>query len=110
MLTNPELSDNSAGSPRLNWFIFLVVALAPVFLTIITVQVVSRENEAAVVVASLGSGLSGIICGILLARRLGKTMRHKIALAIGFALLMGIACTAMSCFGCLASGFPVNFH
>lgn len=93
-----------------NWLIFLAVMLSPVVLTMLTVLLGVNTGDTAPTVAFLGSGAAGIFCGILLGRRLGKTMSAKIVLGLLFAVAMVVVCISMSCGGCLVSGYQLNFH
>jgi hypothetical protein len=106
MSTEQEFPE--ASKRRLNWLLFFVAALAPVALTILTVLLTPKENEAAAVVGLVGGGIAGIMCGAMLGRRVGKTPEQKLALGVVFSIVMGVACICMSCFGCLASGYPLN--
>ena len=45
----------------------------------------------------------------MLGRRFGSTVGTNIMLGIVFAFVLAGACVAMSCFGCLASGYNLNF-
>lgn len=89
---------------------FFIVWLAPVLLTSLTVLIVSKKGDAASLVGLVGGGISGIICGVMLGRRLGKTRELRIVLGVVFALIMVVVCVAMNSFGCLVSGYNLNFH
>jgi hypothetical protein len=94
---------------RFRWWIFLIVLLSPALLTCLSVLFVSRKGDTPAAIAVLGGGAAGIACGAMLGRRFGKTAGTKIALGIIFAAILGVACIGMSCFGCLASGYQLNF-
>ena len=95
---------------RINWLIFFVVLFAPLVLTILSVRVASHTSDFAPVVALIGGGVSAIICGILLGRRVGATLAAKVALSVLFVVIMGVVCIGMNCFGCLAGGYNLNLH
>ena len=95
---------------RFNWLIFLAVLLAPALLTVLTVLLGAKSGDTAPTVAFFGGGAAGIVCGIMLGRRLGKTTQVKIVLSLVFALVMAVVCIGMSCGGCLASEYQLNFH
>jgi hypothetical protein len=67
-------------------------------------------QDIATVIALIGGALSGIICGGMLGRRIGSTPGLKIALGFLFALMIIPVCVGMSCFGCLVSGFKLDFR
>lgn len=69
----------------------------------------SRKGDAAPVIALIGGGISGIVCGALSGCRFGRTNGMKIFLGIIFAAVFVVVCIAMSCCGCLASGYNLKF-
>jgi hypothetical protein len=79
-------------------------------LTALSVLLFDKKGDTAPVIAVLGSGLAGIISGAMLGRYFGKTLQARVALSILFALVLGVVCIAMSCVGCLASGYQLNLH
>ena len=87
---------------------FCAAMFAPTILTILMVQ--TGNKDAPPGIALVGGIISGIICGTLLGRRIGKTPQSKVGLAVALAFLLGAACILMNCFGCLATGYNVNFH
>lgn len=96
--------------PYFNWLLFLAVMLSPVVLTMLTVRLGDKSGDAAPAVAFFGGGAAGIVCGILLGRRLGKTMPLKVLLSLVFTFVMAVVCIGMSCGGCLVSEYQLNFH
>ncbi len=48
-----------------------------------------------------GPLVSGVVCGIILARRIGKTPRTKVALAVPLCLVFILGGFVMSFFGCV---------
>ena len=115
--TAPDSPEPSPPQPpptlapaKTNWPLFFGILLAPVVLTMFSVLVGAKTGNFAPVIAFFGGGISGIICGAMLARRLERAFATKIVLGIIFAFGIGVACIGMSCFGCLASGFNLNFH
>ena len=105
-----DSAKNASPPVRLNWLVFFAVLLAPPLLTILAVQVGSNSNGLAVAIALLGGGLGGIISGAMLGRRLGKTTGTRMVLGLVFALALSVTCIGMSCFGCLAGGFKMDFR
>lgn len=105
----PEIADPPPFAPRrLNWFIFLVAIFLPTIATVLAVQM--KAKDLAPAVAMIGGGLSGIVGGVLLALRFGKTSGGRLAIGFGLAVVLSVACVTMNCFGCLASGYSLNFH
>ncbi len=92
----------------MNWLLFFAALFAPTIATILLVQ--TQLKDPPPVVALFGGGISGIICGVMLGRRLGRTQPSRILLSLLFVLVMGAACVIMNCFGCLASGYKLDFH
>lgn len=108
---NSDPKETQATTPpRFNWLLFCGVMLAPPVLTSLTVLLGSKSGDASVAVALFGGAISGIICGVMLGRRLGKTPGLRLLFGLVLALVMIVVCVGMSCFGCLASGFQLNFH
>ena len=113
METNPTTPPNPPipqfARRKINWPMFFAVMLAPAVVTIVAILLGAKQGDTAPTIAVLGSVGSGIICGTMLGRRFGGTGGTKILLGIVFAFVMGAACVAMSCFGCLTSGYKLNF-
>src|SRR5262249_40952529 len=93
--------------PKFHWLLFLGVIFVPTIITIIAGQLGMKDLAPAS--AGLGGGLSGIVAGILLGRRLGRTDAARVGLSLAFVVVLSIACVTMNCFGCLASGFKMDF-
>jgi uncharacterized membrane protein YfcA len=92
----------------MNGWVFFAVMFAPTLATILLVQTGLKDPPP--VVALFGGGTAGIICGVLLGRRLGRTRERRLLLCFLFALMMGTVCIVMNCFGCLASGYKLDFR
>jgi hypothetical protein len=99
-----------AGRPRFKGWLFVSVLLSPVLLTALSVWLIDKKGDTAPSFAVLGGGLAGIISGTMLGRHLGKTTPVRIGLSILFALILGVVCITMSCFGCMVSGYNLNIH
>jgi hypothetical protein len=94
--------------PKFRWGWFLLALFLPTLATIASVQF--KSQDAAPAIAVIGGGISGIVCGVLLALRLGKSPEARVGLGFAFVIVMSVACVTMNCFGCLASGFKLNIH
>lgn len=92
---------------RVNWLLFFAALFAPTIATILVVQ--TQLKDPPPVVALLGGAVSGIICGVLLGRRLGRTRMARVLLSLVFVLVLGAVCVMMNCFGCLATGYQLKF-
>jgi hypothetical protein len=99
------------GSPRkVNWLLFFAAMFLPTLLTVGMILLGAKQGDTAPATAALGGGISGIVCGTMLGRRFGRTPRLKILLGIISALVMGVACVTMNCFGCIASGYKLHLN
>jgi len=108
--SEPDSAQPQLPSVKTRWPIFFGVLLAPVVLTIFAVLLGTKDGDAPPAVASFAGGAAGIVCGVILGRRLGKTTPMRIFLGVLFAVIMMVVCIGMSCFGCLTSGYRLNFH
>ena len=97
-----------APPPKFHWFLFLAVIIVPTIITIIAVQLGLRDLAPAS--AGLGGGASGLVGGILLGRRLGRTEAAQWGLGVLFVAVLSVACITMNCCGCLASGYKLDFR
>jgi hypothetical protein len=91
----------------LNWFLFSLAIFLPTIATVVAVQMKSKDLAPAF--AIFGGGLSGIVGATLLALRFGRTSGSRVALGVGLAVVLGVACVTMNCFGCIVSGYKLNF-
>ena len=95
---------------RLNWLLFALALFTPTVLTILITMTGGQKGGAAVAVALVGGGLSGIVCGAMLGWRLGSTPQRRITLGILLACVMVVACIGMNFLGCLAGGYRMDFR
>jgi hypothetical protein len=108
---NPPLigeSETPAPRRRLRWVYFLVIIFVPTLVTVLAAM--SGSKDFAPFAALIGGGASGLAGGILLGRFVGQTDGSRIALAVVFTIVLGVACVTMNCFGCLVGGYKLNFH
>ncbi len=99
----------SSGYP-FKWLLFLTVLVSPTLLTTLVVLLGADKGDAAPVIAFFSSVISGIICGAMIACWMGKTLVVKILLSVVFIAIAFAVCLVMSCVGCAASGYKLNFH
>lgn len=95
---------------QLNWLIFFAVLFAPPLLALLAARGGRPAEGMAAGIALVGGGLAGIACGVLLGRRLSRTAGMRIVLGLIFAAVLSVVCVGMSCVGCLAGGFRLNFQ
>jgi hypothetical protein len=93
---------------RINWFVFLLVLLAPALLSAIGAQI--KSDGLAVGGVFAGSPVAGIFCGVLMGRRFGRTTGSRIVLGIVFTIVFGAVSFVLSCFGCSLGGFNLKIH
>lgn len=98
------------GPPRFNWLLFLALLLGPAVLTCLSVLINPSSNGPAPGVSIIGGALGGIGGGILLVRRFDRTIGLKILLGVILAAVCAVASITIATFGCLASGYRLNFH
>ena len=106
----PDMTNPLTSTPRFNWPIFCCVLLSPPLLTIFAVRFLSKSSDASLYVVLIGGGIAGIISGVMLGQRGGKTRAARIVGSILLALVMIVVCISMSCFGCLVGGYHLNIH
>ena len=106
---SPPLPANPSLPPApMNWWIFFAILLAPAVLALLGSLV---KVEALSVASPLfGGPIAGIICGIRLARRVGRTTQTRIGLGFLFVVLLGFLSFALGFTGCMVGGFKMNFH
>jgi hypothetical protein len=101
--TEPE-----APGHRLNWLIFFLVLLAPAALAFI--GSITKVEGLAVAAPLVGGGIAGLICGIQLALRFGKTTGARVLLGCLFFALLGSLSLALGFAGCMVGGFKMDFR
>jgi len=94
--------------PRFHWLVFFAQLFIPTIATIAVVQL--PWPDAAPFIALFGGIGSGLIGGIMLGLWLGRSSATRLWLSMIFIVVLGVACIGMNCFGCLASGYSLNFH
>lgn len=108
-----QLSQTFSAAPLLppvpvNWWIFFAVLLTPAVLALL--GSLQKIDGLAVASPLIGGPIAGIICGILLARRIGRTTSGRIGLGFLFVALMGFLSFVLGFTGCMVGGFTMNFH
>jgi hypothetical protein len=112
-VSRQEMDSSQSPPPvpvRTNWFLFFAVLLAPTLLTILCVKAGRATHDLSVGTTLLGGPAAGIICGIMLGRRLGNRAESKVVLSLVFAAALSVCCVGMSFFGCLTSGYALDLR
>ncbi len=106
----PGCGASLAGTTthRINWWIFFAALLTPPILTLLAS--LAKIEAAATGIPFLGGGIAGLICGIMLGRRIGKSTTARVLLSILFVAVLGSLTFFLSFMGCMAGGFQMNFH
>lgn len=91
---------------KLNWLVFFIVLLAPAVLTLIAAM--CKQGGLAVGCPLIGGGGAGILCGIMLARRVGRTPATKVLLGFVFSAVFGVLSFSLGFVGCMVGGFNMN--
>jgi hypothetical protein len=95
---------------KISWPWFFVILFLPVVLTMLTARLPAQAGGLAALISLCGGPVSGIICGAMLARRLGRTEGTKIVFGIVLIPTMVVVCVALNFFGCLVSSQGSGFH
>jgi len=109
-MSNEAFPNPPPGLPRpkLNWLVLLAQLFIPTIATIIAVQM--HWGDGAAFIALFGGIGSGLIAGIMLGLRIGRTTGTRVTWCCVFTVVIGAACIGMNCFGCLASGYKLDFR
>ena len=94
----------------MNWLFFFGSLFGPLVVTILAVRINPVSSDVAPGIALAGGGISAVLCGILLGRRIGRRPETRLWLSLLFILVMAVVCVGMNCFGCLATGYEFNVH
>ena len=106
----PNPPGEPARRPRLNWILLIALLLAPAILTCLSVLLDKTSNGPAPAVGMITGAIGGVACGIVLGCYVGRSAGAKVILSFLFATVCGIASISIAAFGCLATGYSLNFH
>ncbi len=107
-----QTTEIAPGTVRLNWPLFLTALFAPPILTLVCALAQALVGDsAAPYVAIYGSGLGGLVSGVLLGRFVGKSTAWRIIYGILFSAAFAVACFGLSFGGCALGDYkPASFH
>lgn len=103
----PAAPAEPARRPFL-WPVFLAAVLVPPVLTSVAAMM-DHRGAAAPALMFLGGAAGGLVSGILLGCRVGKTTTTKAILSVVFCGLMTVAVISMCGFGCALGNYRLDF-
>ncbi len=96
----------AAPSPKFNWLLFLGVLLAPAMFAL--GGAIGKIEGLAAGSPLVGGVIAGLLCGIYLAQRVGRTRASRLWLGFLFVSVFGCVSIILSFFGCLLGGFQMR--
>lgn len=103
---NEPTASSPARPPWRNWWVLLVVLLAPALLTLLT----AGSQDAWPFFTFFGSMIAGLVCGFMLSVRICRTTVGKVFGGLALAIMFTGAAFALCCAGCAIGGAKLNFH
>ncbi|MCC6233813.1 MAG: hypothetical protein IT580_14280 [Verrucomicrobiales bacterium] len=105
------LPEIPVASPwgRFHWTVLGAALLGPPVLTTLAAML-DRNGAAAPAMMFLGSAAGGLVAGVMLGCRFGRSAPTKVVLSL---LLVGVSTVAVVClsgFGCAVGGYQLNIH
>ncbi len=94
---------------RSQWWLFLGALFGPPVLTALAAML-DHRGPAAAALMFLGGAAGGLVVGVMLGCRLGKTTPTKALLSVVLAGISVVAVVALSGFGCALGGYQINVH
>ena len=92
----------------LHWPWFTLALLLPPILTFATARAGSTDFP--MICPFVGGGLAGLVCGILLGRKVGKTSSSVAGLSILFTIVFGGLSFALCFGGCLMGNYKLDMR
>src|SRR5215467_8036642 len=104
----PETSHpEPPKAAKVNWLLVFALLLGPAVLAL--VGALLNLDTLAVACPFGGSIISGLIFGVIMARRFGKAILARVLLGICCAAIFGCLTLALACAGCaLGGGFKLD--
>jgi hypothetical protein len=108
----PPIAEQAPKPFKIKWWIFFAALLAPPLLTLMAAYLNKGQANEGVspVIGIVGGAAGGIICGVLLALRMQKTIAARVVLAVLLSAVLGIVCIMLSFFGCMVGGYVLKFE
>lgn len=94
----------------MSWPFFFLALVAPVLLTILTARFSPKSPIDPAATAFWSAVISGIVSGMMLARRLGRSGEAKALFCIVLVPAMFVVSLVMNFFGCLAGSQGFRIH
>jgi FtsH-binding integral membrane protein len=115
MSTNPPEPPVAFEPPpqsarKLHWPWFTAALLLPAVLTFATAMAEGGGKNTPVACAFFGAVLSGLVCGILLGRRVAKSPGTAVIWSIVFICVFAVLSFALCFGGCIAGNYQMNLH
>ena len=114
----PSTNPAPPGEPpplKIKWLWFWIALIAPPVLTALSALLARQaapehaSNESlSPAVALIGGGLGGIVCGIVIGTRLGKTTAARVGLSLLFSGIMVVVSIMLCFFGCTLGGYQMD--
>jgi hypothetical protein len=105
----PTFVETACGTvPKLHWPLFVAALLLPPMLTFASAM--AGWKNFPVACPFVGGGLAGLVCGILLGRRVGRTPQARIVLSIVFILAFATLSFGLCFGGCLAGNYQMDMR
>lgn len=87
----------------------MAALFGPPLLTALAAMV-DRRGPAAPALMFLGGAAGGLVAGVMMGCRFGKTTPTKALLSVVLAGISAVAVVALSGFGCALGGYQINVH
>ena len=96
---------------KIYWPVFFAVLLTPACITMLSALLDHAPNQGvSPVIGLFGGAAAGIACGIMLGFRLRTAGLERIIVTFLLCLIMAVVGITLSCFGCQAGGYRLQFH
>jgi hypothetical protein len=116
-LPEPAVGEPLLPSVKFRAQLFFTALLLPPALTMIwaaVVRLVLRDgavNEGvSPMVGFFGAVAGGLVCGVLLGLKAGRTVPTRIICSMVFAPIFFVVCIVLCWFGCSTGGYQLSFH